>query len=159
MSATRLNTIGYEGASLDDFIQTLNAARITLLIDIRERAQSRRRGFSKTALSERLAAANIQYMHLRELGDPKPGREAARSGDMALFRRIYLSVLNSKAAQLALESIVREADSNVVCLLCYERNHEDCHRKLVSDRIESRVGCKTRHLGVKHFGKASGLQR
>jgi uncharacterized protein (DUF488 family) len=159
MSAKQLSTIGYEGASLDDFVETLLAARVTLLVDIRERAQSRRKGFSKSALEARINAAGISYLHLRELGDPKEGREAARAGAMATFRRIYASVLKSTEAMSALDTIEKAVSRESVCLLCYERDFKDCHRKLVSDKIESRIGCKTRHLEVKHFGKASSLQR
>jgi hypothetical protein len=35
-----------------------------------------------------------------------------------------------------------------ICLLCYERDHRHCHRKIVADRIESVVGSRPRHLGV-----------
>src|SRR3954453_21108705 len=80
--STILTTIGYEAAELDDFVATLLAAGITRLIDVRELPISRRRGFAKRALSEALADAGIVYVHLRGLGDPKEGREAARVGDL-----------------------------------------------------------------------------
>lgn len=159
MSARSLSTIGYEGASLDDLIETLVAAEVSLLIDVRERAQSRRKGFSKTALSARLEGAGIKYLHLRELGDPKNGREAARAGDIAEFRRIYRSVLATPVARKALEVIVEATQLQSVCLLCYERSFEDCHRKMVSDKVESRTGRKTRHLGVKRFEQAANRTR
>jgi uncharacterized protein (DUF488 family) len=73
-----LFTIGYEGASLSDFIVTLQNSGVERLLDVREVAQSRRPGFSKTALSTALAEADIGYTHLRQLGDPKAGRDAAR---------------------------------------------------------------------------------
>ena len=49
-----LLTIGYESADLADFLDTLRAAGVTLLVDTRERAQSRRPGYSKTALAAAL---------------------------------------------------------------------------------------------------------
>lgn len=154
-----LTTIGYEGAKLDDFIQTLVLAKVEVLIDIRERAQSRRKGFSKSALETALGAVGIGYLHLRELGDPKPGREAARAGDMVRFRQIYSAVLRTQEAKAALEAIVEVAQGSNACLLCFERDFQDCHRKLVSDKIESRTGRKTRHLGVKRFEQAASLTR
>jgi uncharacterized protein (DUF488 family) len=68
---TILATIGYEGADVDDFVATLRSAGIRRLIDVRELAISRRRGFAKRALSGALADADIEYVHLRGLGDPK----------------------------------------------------------------------------------------
>lgn len=143
-----ISTIGYEGAKPDDFIATLQHVDIRMIIDIRDRAQSRRPGFSKSALRESLEAAGIGYLHLRELGDPKEGREAARSGDFARFRQIYASVLKSPEATEALDQIATLSGQMSVCLLCYERDHHECHRKIVADRLESVVGSKARHLGV-----------
>jgi uncharacterized protein (DUF488 family) len=76
-----LATIGYERSSLADFVATLVHSEIEILIDIRDRAQSRMRGFSKSALSEALKEAGIGYVHFRQLGDPKEGRDAAGQED------------------------------------------------------------------------------
>ena len=81
-----LATIGYEKCTPEDFVATLQVRRIDVLIDIRERAQSRRPGFSKTGLSKAITEAGIEYIHLRELGDPKAGREAARLMDRNGYR-------------------------------------------------------------------------
>jgi uncharacterized protein (DUF488 family) len=157
-----LATIGYEGANPDDFVGTLQLVDIHMVVDIRDRAQSRRPGFSKSALRENLEQHGIGYIHLKELGDPKEGRDAARSGDLAKFRKVYAAVLSSQPAIDALDQIVELARRLNVCLLCYERDHHECHRKLVADRLESVVGSKARHLGVqthvalgKHAGRVS----
>lgn len=143
-----LATIGYEGAELSDFIATLGFAGIDILIDIRDRAQSRRPGFSKSGLSATLAAAGIEYVHFRELGDPKEGRQAARDGKLELFRAIFAEVLNSQAALSALAEIEGMASSKRVCLMCFERDQRTCHRKMVSDYLEKSLNCTTQHLGV-----------
>lgn len=150
-----LSTIGYEGASLADFIKTLEIAGIEIVFDIRDRAQSRRAGFSKSALSDALDKAGIEYAHLRELGDPKEGRDAARAGNIDLFIKTFTGVLRTPSAQAALETIVATSEAKSACLLCYERDHRNCHRKLVSDRIEAQTGVKTRHLGVRQFEQAA----
>lgn len=144
-----ITTIGYEGAKLEDFLATLNHVDVDILIDIRERAQSRRKGFSKTALSEALSSANIEYVHLRALGDPKPGREAARRGDWVQFRKVFSGVIATDAAQAAIRQIEEIAQDKKICLLCYERDHTTCHRKIVSDILEDRLGSRTQHLGVR----------
>jgi hypothetical protein len=70
-------TIGYESTDIDRFVTTLKTAGIERVADVRTVALSRKRGFSKKALAARLEAEEIQYLHFIELGDPRPGREAA----------------------------------------------------------------------------------
>lgn len=144
-----ISTIGYERASLEDFVATLTLSGVEVLVDIRDRAQSRRKGFSKTALSDALADAGIDYLHLRELGDPKEGREAARSGDFHRFRKVFAQVMASEAGQSALQRIEELSENTSICLMCYERDEKTCHRKIVSDSLEGKTGHKTRHLGVR----------
>mgnify|MGYP005640871409 FL=1 len=141
-------TIGYEKCKPEDFVATLQACRIDILIDIRERAQSRRVGFSKTALSKSVAEANIDYIHFRELGDPKAGRDAARQGKIEKFRGIFLEVLASKPAQEALSKIKLLMQSKRICFMCYERDYRLCHRKMVADHFEMLLGCEFVHLEV-----------
>jgi uncharacterized protein (DUF488 family) len=117
-----LTTIGYERSTLDDFIATLLESRVEILVDIRDRAQSRMRGFSKSALSDAVRQSGIEYMHLSVLGDPKEGRDAARSGDYDKFRKIYQNVLNSEMAQEAILELKILADNSNICLMCFEVN-------------------------------------
>jgi uncharacterized protein (DUF488 family) len=63
-----LATIGYEGASVADFLDALHRAKVDLLVDVRAVAMSRRPGFAKTALAANLRDAGIDYLHLRQLG-------------------------------------------------------------------------------------------
>ena len=150
-----LFTIGYESASPQDFIATLQAVGVDMVADVRERAQSRRAGFSKNALATALKDAGIAYVHLRELGDPPAGREAARSGNWAKFRAIFSGVIRSPEGQAALSRIEVLTSTQTVCLLCYERNPVECHRKIVADELEARVGIRTRHIGVRTFESTS----
>ncbi|MDP6951704.1 MAG: DUF488 domain-containing protein, partial [Alphaproteobacteria bacterium] len=85
---------------------------------------------------------------IRELGDPKAGRDAARAGKMETFRKIYGEVLASDPAQKALSSLDKLARSKRICLMCYERNHLNCHRNIVASELESMIGCASSHLRV-----------
>lgn len=151
---TTFFTIGYEGASLRDFIDTLTEAGVEHVLDVRELPQSRRPGFSKRALSEALEEAGISYSHCKQLGDPKHGREAARRGDMDEFRMIFEAHLDLVASKEALEE-----SANTVCraptvLLCYERNPNGCHRSLVAKRLLGLRSLQVQHLGVRsHVNK------
>ena len=143
-----LFTIGYERSNLSDFVATLQMSGIEVLADIRDRAQSRRPGFSKSALSEALSKANIQYVHIKELGDPKAGREAARRGDFVEFRRVFSNVMASDEAKSAVLRLAEMLKDSNVCLMCYERDVKTCHRKIVSDNLRERTGTTVKHLGV-----------
>lgn len=143
-----LATIGYERANLDDFIATLLGAGIERVLDVRAVPLSRKRGFSKRALSEALEAAGINYVHIKALGDPKPGREAARAGRFAEFRKIYARHLATADAQAALEQAGELALSSRCCLLCFERDPENCHRKVVADSLSQLYSTNVLHLFV-----------
>ncbi|MBL6078183.1 DUF488 domain-containing protein [Belnapia sp. T18] len=150
-----LATIGYEGVVLDEFIAALKEEGIKRLLDVRELPLSRRRGFSKTALSAALADAGIDYVHLRGLGDPKPGRDAARSGDMALFRKIFRRHMRSERALADLAIASHLVADKVSCLMCFERDHNGCHRSIVADAISATLPVKIRHLRVASASKKS----
>ena len=143
-------TIGYEGSSIDDFIATLKTANVEVLIDIRDVPVSRKRGFSKKLLAEALEAAGLDYVHLRDLGDPKPGRDAARRGDMEAFNRIFRGHLARDVSQAALSQAIEIASRFRACLLCFERDHACCHRSIVAEAMAGREALKVHHLGVRH---------
>ncbi len=144
-------TIGYEKASLSDFVKTLEVCEIDILVDVRDRAQSRRPGFSKTALSAAVNEVGIDYVHYKALGDPKEGREAARAGKFDLFQKIFLEVLSTNEAQEALFEVKELAKNSNICLMCYERDQRECHRKIIAERLEVMLDCKPNHVGVQKF--------
>lgn len=155
-----LATIGYERAELGDFLATLRMSGIDTLVDIRDRAQSRRPGFSKTGLSNALAEIGIAYLHIKELGDPKEGRDAARRGDFAHFRSVFANVMASASAKQALSNLELIAATNNVCLMCFERNQLECHRKIVADYLEAVLNKKAQHLGVRQgAGRGGEIRR
>ncbi|MCB2064393.1 MAG: DUF488 domain-containing protein [Novosphingobium sp.] len=154
-----VSTIGYERASLPDFIATLKLGEIDILVDIRDRAQSRRPGFSKSALNDALAEAGIDYLHLPALGDPKEGREAARKGNYAQFRAIFNGVMETSLAREALAELENLALNHRICLMCFERDQTKCHRKMVADHLETSLDLKARHLGVKEGAGRTSIRR
>ena len=90
----RIFTIGYEGTTQPEFIAALTAAGVQRVIDVRAVPLSRKPGFSKTILANGLAEAGIDYVHLKALGTPPEGREAARKGRHAELERIYAGQLD-----------------------------------------------------------------
>jgi uncharacterized protein (DUF488 family) len=141
-----LATIGYERATLGDVIGRLKAAKVEIVLDVRAVASSRRAGFSKTLLGASLAEAGIDYLHLRALGTPKPGRQAARAGHTQEMRRIYEAHLQEPETQLALAEAAELARVRRAALLCYEAEAAHCHRRIVADRIRDSLGCEVMDL-------------
>jgi len=144
--ATRLATIGYEQATLDAVIDKLKSAGIEILIDVRAIAASRRAGFSKTILARSLAEHGIDYVHLRSLGTPKAGREAARHGRIAEMHAIYEQQLETPQAQLQLAEAAQIALARKAALLCFEADHARCHRAIIAERLRASHGFKIVNL-------------
>jgi uncharacterized protein (DUF488 family) len=132
-------TIGYEGLDPERLFAGLREADISILADVRAVANSRKRGFSKTALSIGLEQAGFGYEHLRTLGTPKAGREAARAHDAGLMRRIYCEeVLDTAEGGRALDELVVLASRAPICLFCFERDPDRCHRRVLTERLAAR---------------------
>jgi uncharacterized protein (DUF488 family) len=141
-----LTTIGYEGASLSAFLETLEVAGITLLLDVRELAMSRRKGFAKTALSQALSAAGIGYRHERALGAPKKVRHQLREdGDL---RRYFVEFRKYLATQDAFIDQLATTLGGRVALMCFERNPAECHRSVVVEALARRANMDFHHLTV-----------
>lgn len=142
-----LFTIGYEQASLPDVIATLKHAKVKILVDTRAVAASRKAGFSKKALSATLEEAGIAYLHFQKLGTPASGREAARAGDYKTLWKIYGKHIKTKAAQEELAELNKLVESGRrVCLLCYERKPEECHRSKIAGLVHDATGAKIEDL-------------
>ena len=134
-----LFTIGYEGKTVDELLGALQEAQVELLIDVRAVAASRRPGFSKTALAGALKERGIDYLHLRPLGTPNAGREAARKGRIAEMRAIFEEQLDLPEAEAALARALDEAGERRSALLCFEAGAGGCHRSIVAERMMERL--------------------
>jgi uncharacterized protein (DUF488 family) len=143
----KLFTIGYEQTPAKAVLDELERTGVKLLVDVRAVAASRRAGFSKKQLAAGLDARGISYLHLRGLGTPKDGRDAARSGKFDALHKIYAAHLKTPQAREELDelsALVKKAGP--VCILCYERDHQHCHRQWIAEIIEDRDGVRIENL-------------
>ena len=124
-------TIGYEATTMAEFIAALHRAGVRRVIDVRALPLSRRPGFSKSTLAASLAEAGIGYVHLKALGTPKRGRDAAKKGDVATLTEVYDAQLDLPEAQAQAAQMLALADEMPSALLCYERDPCHCHRTLL----------------------------
>jgi uncharacterized protein (DUF488 family) len=141
-------TIGYEKATLADFLASLRQAGVKSVLDVRDLPLSRRPGFSKRQLAAELEEAGIAYHHLKGLGTPKEGRVAARLRQRERFWAIVEEKMATPAAEFDLQRAAELARERPSCLLCYEADHRQCHRLRVAEALEKRFGFEIRHLAV-----------
>lgn len=127
----RIFTIGYEATTMAEFIAALRKAGVERIIDVRAVPLSRRPGFSKNVLAASLKEAGIDYVLLKNLGTPKPGRDAAKKGDIATLERVYETQLGLPEAQAEAAQMRALAAEKPSALVCFERNPEHCHRTLL----------------------------
>ncbi len=146
MTPQEIFTIGYEGATRESLIAALKAAGVTHLADIRHSPYSKRPEFCIEELSAALQAYGLAYSHIRALGNPPLGREAARAGHMAAYREIFTRHLDGPEGSRGLEEVIALACRERVCLLCLEKSAGHCHRGLVAARLESICGVRITHL-------------
>jgi uncharacterized protein (DUF488 family) len=127
----KIFTIGYEKATQPELIAALQAAGVQRLIDVRAVPLSRRPGFSKNILARGLAEQGIDYVHLRALGTPPEGREAARKGKHDVLERVYAGQLELPEAIAQGAQMLDLAAEKPSVLLCFEREPGGCHRTLL----------------------------
>jgi uncharacterized protein (DUF488 family) len=145
--ARKLFTIGYEQTPPKAVLDELEQAGVKLVVDVRAVTSSRRPGFSKNQLAAGLDARGIAYVHLAALGTPKEGRLAARSGQIGMLEKIFSKHLKTPQAREQMDelsALVKKAGP--VCLLCYERDHAQCHRRMIAEIIEERDGVAVTNL-------------
>jgi uncharacterized protein (DUF488 family) len=127
----KIFTIGYEATTMAEFVAALQRAGVERVIDVRALPLSRRPGFSKNILAASLREHGIDYVHLKHLGTPKPGRDAAKKGDVATLTAVYETQLGLPEAQAEAVRMRALAAEKPSALLCFERNPEHCHRTLL----------------------------
>jgi|SRR5579884_2090514 len=139
MKSPILLTIGYEGKSIDEFIDRLHQFNITRLIDVREIPYSRKKGFSKPSLQEKLENANIEYVHLKSLGSPLWLRNRLRKHrDYDYFFKAYSTYLSSQISTI--DILHKYLLDGTNCIMCFERLSIDCHRSILANKLKEYDG-------------------
>jgi uncharacterized protein (DUF488 family) len=123
-------SVGYEGRGIGDLIHLLHAWGVLRLVDVRELPLSRRVEFRKDALCRSLVDAGIEYLHVREAGNPF---RKMKAGTDACLRAYRGHLQKTPFVINLLETLL---GSNPVALLCYERQHEHCHRSVLLHALE-----------------------
>lgn len=123
--AVTVVSVGYQRRSVAELIEVLRQGEVEVLVDVRLNPISRKPGFSKNPLSEALAEAGIEYRHERTLGNPRDNRDP-------FDRERYDDYLRENGSAVLVE-LIELAKTVRIGLLCYERQHRDCHRSRILD--------------------------
>lgn len=130
-----LFTIGYEGMSIEAFINTLIRNDIRLLCDVRKNPLSRKFGFSKARLEHITETVGIKYVHIPDLGIESDKRCSLNTLEdyQQLFKRYAKTLPNLEPQLKYLYSLL---SSNVrIALMCFEKESEMCHRHVIRDYL------------------------
>ena len=157
--AKTIATIGVYGFDRSAFLRALAAARIDVVVDVRQRRGVRGSEYSwanSTRLQEALAEEGVEYLHMKELAPTTEMREAqyredARRGEgkrsrtalAPIYRRLYTEQILDPADLSQLLELTAE---HRPALLCVERDAEACHRSLIAERLRQEEGVAVRHL-------------
>lgn len=138
-------TFGYEGLSVEEFIARLRLASVQTVIDVRANPLSRKPGLSKKALALHLSEADIQYVHVVELGCPKAIRDRYRADrNWGAYVRAFLQYIAGQRA--AVDCVASIARRSRCCLICFEADFNFCHRTFVGRALAKIVGARLVHL-------------
>jgi len=131
-----LYTIGYEGISLEEYLQKLLKNDIKVLLDVRNFPRSMKYGFSKNQLKNACEGLDIEYIHLPNLGivsDKRKDLNSQKDYDL-LFEDYKKTVLTeNEKDQLYILDLIKKHDR--VALTCFEKNTKQCHRTHLAKSI------------------------
>lgn len=157
---TRMTTIGVYGFTAETFLDTLTAAGVTLLLDLRQRRGVRGPDYSwanSLRLQSALAATGIGYRHVRNLAPTTELRHLQYREDdrRGVGKRNRVALAPEYADRYTreiltpfdLDALVAELPATAsVALFCVERDAEACHRSLVAARLRAETGMRITDL-------------
>lgn len=136
-SETILYTIGYEGISLEEYLNRLLKNDVKVLVDVRNNPLSMKYGFSKTQLKKFCESVGIEYMHFPEVGIQSAERqELNNQNDYDKLFETYRNQNLSKTTvtQNQLLSLLKK--NKRIALTCFEADINQCHRKHLAEAIK-----------------------
>lgn len=131
-------TIGYEGLSIDAYLNLLIANNITTLVDVRKNSISMKYGFSKKKLLDYTKLVGINYIHIPDLGIPSNLRKDLKNeaSYQELFDYYFSQILPEHLEALERLKKIASTDGRVA-ITCFEADHHFCHRHKVAEYLEN----------------------
>jgi uncharacterized protein (DUF488 family) len=144
-----LFTIGYEGVSLEEYLNKLIVNDIRVLCDVRKNSLSMKYGFSKSQLQNACKGVGIEYYHMPEVGiDSNKRQNLLTQSDYDKLFTFYRSTVLKNEIQKQKEILTLLKTKRRIALTCFELNIHQCHRKHLADSI-TKLDCF--NYEVKHI--------
>ena len=139
-------TVGYEGKSVEAFLNELLVRGMAALVDVRANPVSRKYGFSKVRLEQFCERLGLVYRHLPSLGISSTARAGARSraSHELLLRQYERSMLPPRSAEVEKLGTLMTGKPSV--LMCVEERPQDCHRGRLAQALAAKTDLKVVHL-------------
>jgi hypothetical protein len=138
---TILFTIGYEGISLEEYLNRLIKNNVQVLVDVRKNPLSMKYGFSKSLLKRFCESIGVQYVHFPEVGIASDQRQELNcQNDYDQLFKVYKidNLTKTTPAQSAIFDILKS--NKRIALTCFESNICQCHRKPLAEAIAALPG-------------------
>lgn len=150
-----INTIGYQGMSIDLFISFLIEQGIQLIADVRHNPVSRKYGFAKSSLSRIANNLNIVYINTPSLGIPSSDRKNLENENVreVLFDNYEKITLSKSKSDIT--NLVSTFNNIPSVLVCAERDVQTCHRFRLAKKMSEESGLPINHLSIGDNGKNS----
>jgi uncharacterized protein (DUF488 family) len=141
-----LFTIGYEGVSVEKYLNTLIQNDVRLLCDVRNNPLSRKFGFSKNNLQKYLDNIGIEYVHIPELGIVSEKRNNLNTDQdyQDLFMDYAVSLQNRRQWLERVYKLLRA--KRRVALTCFEHDASHCHRHVIRDYLKAQYNVEITDL-------------
>jgi uncharacterized protein (DUF488 family) len=139
--STILFTIGYEGGSLENYLNRLIKNNVKVLVDVRNNPLSMKFGFSKSQLKRYCESLSIEYMHFPEVGIISDKRKALST--QADYDKLFADYRTNNLPQtLTTQKVILDVLNKYkrIALTCFEANHCQCHRSHLADSISELPG-------------------
>ena len=141
----QIYTFGYEGLSLEAFIQRLKSTKVKCVVDVRAVPLSRKKGFSKKSFGAALESAGIKYVHSLPMGCPKETRDRYReTGNWNAYTRSFLTYLSGQTTTI--KDLSATVKTETCCLVCFEADFDRCHRTFVARAVARISGHSVTHI-------------
>jgi uncharacterized protein (DUF488 family) len=133
---TILYTIGYEGISLEEYLNRLIKNDVKVLVDVRRNPLSMKYGFSKSQLLRYCGNAGIEYVHYPEVGIESEQRQELNT--QADYDKLFEGYKKNNLSQTVttqnrILSLLKQKER--IALTCFEANINQCHRKHLAETI------------------------
>jgi uncharacterized protein (DUF488 family) len=130
--------IGYEKRQIDDFLATMIRYKIDIVVDVRKNPRSMNFEYNTAYLEKSLKRIRVEYRVAPQLGIPTGYREDLSTTQQReeLFAWYRESILSGE--ERTLQALSAEAQTHRIALLCFERDHRECHRGVIGEELHRR---------------------